>query len=98
MGHQAPRPETPAAAPPQREVYTHGYGRSVEGQARRGAAQKGAFFLPHIRAGMRLLDVGCGPGSLTLDLAAAVAPGDAVGVDVEPAVLDRARALAAGRG
>jgi SAM-dependent methyltransferase len=95
----APATRAPGSEDPRRaETYTHGYGRSVEGQSRRGAAREAAFFVPHLRAGMRLLDVGCGPGSITVDLAAAVAPGEVVGVDVEPAVLDRARALAAERG
>jgi SAM-dependent methyltransferase len=33
---------------------------------------------------MALLDLGCGPGSITVGLAAAVAPGPTVGVDVDP--------------
>ena len=33
---------------------------------------------------MRLLDCGCGPGSITVGLAEAVAPGQVVGVDIEP--------------
>ena len=37
---------------------------------------------------MRLLDVGCGPGSITADLAQAVAPGRAVGIDFDPARFD----------
>jgi SAM-dependent methyltransferase len=47
---------------------------------------------------MRLLDCGCGVGSITIGLAAAVAPGEAVGVDIQPAQVERARALAAERG
>ena len=47
---------------------------------------------------MRLLDVGCGPGSITLGLAEAVAPGEVVGVDLQPAQVEQARALAAERG
>jgi hypothetical protein len=39
-----------------------------------------AFLAPQLRAGMRLLDCGCGPGSITVDLAQAVAPGDAIGI------------------
>jgi SAM-dependent methyltransferase len=49
---------------------------------------------------MRLLDVGCGPGSITLDLAARLAPGEVVGVDAvdEPLAEARAAAAAAGAG
>jgi ubiquinone/menaquinone biosynthesis C-methylase UbiE len=36
---------------------------------------------------MTLLDVGCGPGTITTDLAARVAPGAVIGVDREPAVV-----------
>ena len=33
---------------------------------------------------MRLLDCGCGPGSISIGLAEAVAPGRVIGVDIEP--------------
>jgi len=66
--------------------------------AKRLASQAAAFRLPHLRAGMRVLDVGCGPGSITLGLAAAVAPGEVVGIDVQPSQVEKARALATQRG
>lgn len=47
---------------------------------------------------MRVLDCGCGPGSITVGLAQAVAPGEAVGVDVEPSQIALARTHAAERG
>jgi hypothetical protein len=56
-----------------REVYMHGPAFDPM-LTRRTAAREGAFFLPHLRAGMRVLDCGCGPGSITLGLAAAVSP------------------------
>jgi len=66
--------------------------------ALRTAAREGAFFLPHLRPGMRVLDLGCGPGSITLGLAEAVAPGDVVGIDLQPSQVAQAKALSAARG
>ena len=76
--------------------YTYGHTPAVVGvHAARSAAKEAAFFLPHLTPGMRLLDVGCGPGSITLGLARAVNPGEVIGVDVAETVLDQARSLAA---
>ncbi|HEY2993761.1 MAG TPA: methyltransferase domain-containing protein [Methylomirabilota bacterium] len=60
----------------------------------RRTGQVAAFLAPHLRAGMRLLDCGCGPGSITVDLAQAVAPGDTIGIDLREDALAQARALA----
>jgi 2-polyprenyl-3-methyl-5-hydroxy-6-metoxy-1,4-benzoquinol methylase len=49
------------------------------------------FLLEHIRAGERVLDVGCGEGAFTAELARAGA--HAVGIDVAEEPLRRARAL-----
>ena len=81
------------------ETYSQRANPAFEAEmAARSAARDAAFLLPHLRPGMRLLDVGCGPGSITLGLAEAVAPGEAVGIDRQPAQLELARALAATRG
>ncbi|NJQ02855.1 methyltransferase domain-containing protein [Streptomyces zingiberis] len=64
----------------------------------RTAANSAAYLLPELRPGRRLLDVGCGPGTVTADLAARVAPGRVTGADTAPEILRRARATAAGRG
>jgi ubiquinone/menaquinone biosynthesis C-methylase UbiE len=64
----------------------------------RRAGGAGAFFAPQLQAGMRLVDCGCGPGSITVDLARAVAPGDAIGIDLRADALTQGRSLAWERG
>ncbi len=56
------------------------------------------FLLPHLKPGMSLLDCGCGVGSITLDLAELVAPGNVIGVDMDNVQLEVARANAQKRG
>jgi ubiquinone/menaquinone biosynthesis C-methylase UbiE len=66
-----------------------------EDYQRRTAERQAAFVLPYLRPSMSLLDVGCGPGSITLGLAQAVAPGQVTGIDHDPAHIEAAKALAA---
>jgi len=82
-----------------KESYSQNANSDFEAElALRTAAKEAAFFLPHLRLGMRLLDLGCGPGSITLGLAEAVAPGEVVGVDLQPSQVAQAQALSAARG
>lgn len=84
---------------PNTDAYVHGHHESVVAQHRRRTAEEAAaFLLPHLRPGMRLLDVGCGPGTITAGLAERVAPAEVVAIDVEPAILEDARAIARERG
>jgi len=63
--------------------------------AERTVDEVAAFLLSRLKPGMSILDAGCGPGSITLGLAQAVAPGQVIGVDIEAAQVERAAAAAA---
>lgn len=79
----------------QNEQYTHGHSKEITrvfGQ--RTAASHAAFFTPHLQSGMSILDCGCGPGSITIDLARLVAPGEVVGIDMAAIQLEHARTKA----
>jgi SAM-dependent methyltransferase len=79
------------ASPPD-ETYTHGHPDVVvAAHARRTAEEAAAFLLPHLKPGMSVLDMGCGPGSIAAGLARYVAPGPVLGIDNSADVLDVAR-------
>ena len=79
--------------------YTHGHSAAVlNAHSRRGAADSAAYLLAHLRTGMDLLDVGCGPASITADLAERVAPGRVVALDAAAGALEAARATLRDRG
>ena len=80
-------------------TYTHGHGEGVLRSHRwRTAANSAAYLLPHLAPGMEVLDVGCGPGTITRDLARAVDPGGVIGIDAAAGVVAEARAGAAASG
>jgi SAM-dependent methyltransferase len=76
----------------EKAVYTHGHHESVLRAHRwRTVENSAAYLMPHLRAGVRLLDVGCGPGTITADLARCVAPGTVIGIDASAQVIAEAR-------
>ena len=79
-----------------KETYTHGYAGAAQNHVGRSVETHAGFFTPHLKPGMRVLDCGCGPGSITLGLAKIVTPGETVGIDIGTPVIDMARNLAAG--
>ncbi|PJI93241.1 class I SAM-dependent methyltransferase [Luteimicrobium subarcticum] len=94
-------PSTPQHHPlsAESESYTHGHHESVLRSHRwRTAANSASYLVPRLVRGQSLLDVGCGPATLTVDLARIVAPGRVVGVDASTKVLEDARALGATSG
>ena len=79
--------------------YLHGHHESVvKDHARRTAQDSAAFLLPHIKPHHTILDLGCGPGTITADFASIVSQGKVVGGDAVQAVLDEARQNAQSRG
>ena len=78
------------------ERYTHGHhGSVVAYHARRSAEDSAAFILDHLDDSMRLLDFGCGPGSVSIDLADRV--DSVVGIDAAEEAIAAARARAGDR-
>jgi 2-polyprenyl-3-methyl-5-hydroxy-6-metoxy-1,4-benzoquinol methylase len=76
---------------PESDVYTHGHHDAVLRAHRwRTAENSAAYLLPWLSPGTRLLDVGCGPGTLTVDLARRVAPAAVLGIDVAASVVREA--------
>jgi ubiquinone/menaquinone biosynthesis C-methylase UbiE len=77
-------------------VYTHGHHDSVLRSHRwRTAENSAGYLLPLLHPGMHLLDVGCGPGTITMDLADLVGPSGRVTASertVEALALARAEA------
>ena len=81
------------------DTYTHGHADSVLRSHRwRTAENSAGYLLPYLHPGQILLDVGCGPGTITIDLARRVAPGRVIGVDRAETALAEARAAAADAG
>jgi len=73
-------------------MYTHGHHDSVLRSHRwRTADNSAGYLLPLLAPDMSLLDVGCGPGTITVDLAGRV--GEVVGLDRSAEVLAEAAGL-----
>ena len=85
--------------PDAHDRYSHGHHESVlRSHTWRTAENSAGYLVPHLRRGDDLLDVGCGPGTITIDLARLVAPGVVTGMDISEAVVDVARREAATSG
>jgi SAM-dependent methyltransferase len=75
--------------------YTHGHAASVLRSHRtRTVENSAAYLMAELRPGQRLLDVGSGPGTITVDLAARVAPGRVTALEASEDALQLTRAEA----
>jgi ubiquinone/menaquinone biosynthesis C-methylase UbiE len=80
------------------EVYTHGHHESVlRSHKWRTAENSAAYLLPHLAQDAKVLDVGCGPGTITADLADRVPEGHVTGIDSAQGIIDQARETIGGR-
>ncbi len=85
----------PSAADP----YLHGHHDSVLRSHRwRTAENSAGYLLASLPPSARVLDVGCGPGTITAGLAEHLPQGEVVGIDAAPDVLAEARLEAQRRG
>jgi SAM-dependent methyltransferase len=80
------------------EIYTHGHHESVlRSHTWRTAENSCGYLLGSLRPGLDLLDVGCGPGTITVDLARLVTPGHVIGLDRAADVVAQAKTHATDR-
>jgi ubiquinone/menaquinone biosynthesis C-methylase UbiE len=81
------------------ETYPHGHHESVlRSHSWRTVQNSAAYLLPHLRPDLRLLDVGTGPGTITVDFARRLSEGAVTGVDSAAAAVEATQALAAREG
>lgn len=79
--------------------YIHGHHETVLRSHRSRTAQNSAAYLiEHLQPGTSLLDVGCGPGTITADLTALLAPGRVTAIEISAEALAEASRTVAGRG
>lgn len=80
-------------------IYTHGYHESsLRAHEWRTVANSAAYIIPYLKPDLKILDVGCGPGTITIDIAVTYVPnGNVTGLEYSVEVVERARKLALGR-
>jgi SAM-dependent methyltransferase len=81
------------------EQYTLGYEQpAIKFVSRRRLDPDGAGLVPYLQPGMAVLDCGCGPGSITLDIAERLDNGSVVGLDLDESQVAFGREQAQRRG
>lgn len=79
----------------QESAYTMGYSDDFQQLLdRRSVHTHAAYLLPHLKPDLRVLDFGCGPGTISVGLAQTVEPGELHGIDMEASQIGLARAAA----
>lgn len=74
------------------EIYTPGHtDNATDFMATRSLESHGRFFASFLSANRDVLDLGCGPGTISIDIARLVAPGKVTGIDFNESQVVRAR-------
>ncbi|CAO2651141.1 Nn.00g094380.m01.CDS01 [Neocucurbitaria sp. VM-36] len=77
--------------PSQPSTYKQGHHRAVTANHKiRTAEVDGAFLLPYLKSQFHVLDIGCGPGSITTGFAKYVPQGSVTGVDLTREIIEQA--------
>ncbi|KAJ1017731.1 hypothetical protein NDA16_005050 [Ustilago loliicola] len=73
-------------------TYTQGYSEAVlKSHSSRTAETSAAFLLPHLKPDAKILDIGCGPGTITTSLARYIPNGSIIGTDYSAEVVANAQ-------
>lgn len=79
--------------------YQFGYSENILKVLKSRSVDDGAEFLvPYLKPNMRLLDCGCGPGSITTGFAKILYEGSVVGTDIEESQIEMASKMARDKG
>lgn len=79
---------------PTKHRYLHGHHEAVLRSHRQRTVENSAsYLLPHLRPDAQVLDVGCGPGTITVGLARRVPDGAVIGIDADAGIVEEARSL-----
>lgn len=79
-------------------TYVQGHDESTLASHRsRTASNQASYLLPHIKPFHKILDIGCGPGTITCDFANLVPDGSVIGIDASSEVITSAQAEAESR-
>ncbi|KIX07744.1 uncharacterized protein Z518_02398 [Rhinocladiella mackenziei CBS 650.93] len=78
-------------------AYTQGHSAAVvASHLSRTVQNSAAFLVPHIQPHFTILDLGCGPGTITRGFCALVPQGRVTGIDAAEKVIEQARSLTPG--
>ncbi len=75
--------------------YTHGHHESVlKSHEWRNISNSCRYFEDYLEPGKNVIDIGCGPGTITVDIAKRVFPGKVLGIDMSEGIVAKAKSYA----